>query len=137
MTLVFIGMSEERACLETIASTISLPPFEIMLDTIDYWRRPKILLAGSSQVPEPLGRLVTSLNEGAETCGFKPETREFRPHVTLSRRSSPVEMQGIETIRWPVNEFLLMWSRDGIGTPRYQALAKWQLVEQGDADHSC
>jgi RNA 2',3'-cyclic 3'-phosphodiesterase len=137
MTLVFIGMSERQECLETFASQLRLPPFELVIDTIDYWRRPKVLLAGSSQVPEPLERLVAALNAGADDCEFKPESREYRPHVTLSRRSAPVGKQAVEPIVWPVDSFRLFWSRDGIGTPRYQTLATWKLVDipVPDADH--
>lgn len=128
MTLVFIGMSERQTCLETIASQIQLPPFELLIDTIDYWRRPKVLLAGASRVPGALGQLVATLNAGARECDFTPESREYRPHVTLSRRSVPVERREIEPIHWPVDAFRLFWSRDGIGTPRYQTLATWKLV---------
>ena len=133
MTLLFIGMSDRMACLEPIASEIRLQPFAIRIDTIDYWRRPKVLLAGASQVPESLSTLVTALNEGARSCDFTPETRPYRPHVTLSRRSMPVETLRIEPIDWHVDEFCLAWSRDGIGTPRYQSVARWKLaVERGD-----
>jgi 2'-5' RNA ligase len=128
MTLVFIGMSDQQACLETMASQICLPPFDIRIDTIDYWRRPKVLLAGASEVPGALSALVSALNEGALVCDFTPETRSYRPHVTLSRRSMPVETETIDPVEWHVDEFRLAWSRDGIGTPRYQTVAQWKLV---------
>jgi 2'-5' RNA ligase len=134
MTLVFIGMSDRQACLETIASMIELPPFDIRIDTIDYWRRPKVLLAGASRVPGALEALVTALNEGASGCDFNPETRSYRPHVTLSRRSVPVETRQIEPVDWHVDEFRLVWSRDGIGTPRYQTVAQWKLAGEPVAD---
>jgi len=125
MTLVFIGMSDRQACLETAASLVALPPFELVLDTIDFWRRPKILLAGSTSTPPPLLDLVMALNRQTEQCGFTPDTRPYKPHVTLSRRSMPVEQATIPPISWPVDEFRLYWSRDGIGTPRYQTLGQW------------
>ena len=128
MTLVFIGMSDQQACLETMASQICLPPFDIRIDTIDYWRRPKVLLAGASEVPGALSALVSALNEGALACDFTPETRPYRPHVTLSRRSRPIETATIEPVEWHVDEFRLAWSRDGIGTPRYQTVARWKLA---------
>ena len=134
MTLVFIGMSDRQACLETMASMIELPPFDIRIDTIDYWRRPRVLLAGASRVPGALEALVTELNEGASGCDFTPETRPYRPHVTLSRRSVPVETLQIEPVDWHVDEFRLVWSRDGIGTPRYQTVAQWKLAGEPVAD---
>ena len=134
MTLVFIGMSDRQACLETMASQISLPPFDIRIDTIDYWRRPKVLLAGASDVPGALTALVSALNEGALACDFTPETRHYRPHVTLSRRSRPVETETIEPVEWHVDEFRLAWSRDGIGTPRYQTVATWKLAGTASPD---
>ena len=132
MTLVFIGMSDRMVCLETMASEIRLPSFAIRIDTIDYWRRPKVLLAGASQVPDSLSTLVTVLNEGARACDFTPEARSYRPHVTLSRRSMPVETLQIEPIDWHVDEFCLVWSRDGVGTPRYQTVARWKLAVETD-----
>lgn len=132
MTLVFIGMSDRMVCLETMASEIRLPSFAIRIDTIDYWRRPKVLLAGASQLPDSLSTLVTVLNEGARACDFTPETRPYRPHVTLSRRSMPVETLQIEPIDWHVDEFFLVWSRDGVGTPRYQTVARWKLAAETD-----
>ena len=134
MTLVFIGMSDRQVCLETMASRICLPPFDIRIDTIDFWRRPKVLLAGASEVPGTLTALVSALNEGAQTCDFTPETRPYRPHVTLSRRSTPVETQTIEPEEWHVDEFRLAWSRDGIGAPRYQTVAQWKLVGEVAGD---
>ena len=134
MTLVFIGMSDRQACLETMASRICLPPFDIQIDTIDYWRRPKVLLAGASEVSAPLTALVSALNEGAAACDFTPETRPYRPHVTLSRRSLPIETETIEPVKWHVDEFRLAWSRDGIGTPRYQTVARWKLVGAVDGE---
>jgi 2'-5' RNA ligase len=134
MTLVFIGMSDKQVCLETMASQISLPPFDIRIDTIDYWRRPKVLLAGASEVPGALAALVSALNEGAQACDFTPETRPYRPHVTLSRRSRPVDTETIEPVEWHVDEFRLAWSRDGVGTPRYQTLASWKLAGAMDGE---
>ena len=134
MTLVFIGMSDRQVCLETMASRICLPPFDIRIDTIDFWRRPKVLLAGASEVPGTLTALVSALNEGAQACDFSPETRPYRPHVTLSRRSMPVETQTIEPVEWHVDEFRLAWSRDGIGAPRYQTVAQWKLVGEVAGD---
>jgi 2'-5' RNA ligase len=91
-----------------------------------------VLLAGASQVPDSLSTLVTVLNEGARACDFTPEARSYRPHVTLSRRSMPVETLQIEPIDWHVDEFCLVWSRDGVGTPRYQTVARWKLAVETD-----
>jgi hypothetical protein len=46
----------------------------------------------------------------------------------------PVESLRIEPIDWHVDEFCLVWSRDGIGTPRYQSIARWKLAVETARD---
>lgn len=137
MTLVFIGMSNKQVCLETAASMISSPPFEIVIDSIDYWRKPRILLAGASTTPQPLADLVSVLNRRAAECDFTPERRAYLPHITLSRRSKAVARTAIEPIVWPVDAFRLFRSQDGIGKPRYRTLDEWALTgATSDADQA-
>ena len=49
-------------------------------------------------------------------------TREFTPHVTLLYAERRVEEYPIEPIRWMVNEFVLVHSKNG-----HAHLARWPL----------
>lgn len=47
--------------------------------------RPRTLWLGIDDGRESLTTLATDLNRGLETLGWPPETRPFRPHLTLAR----------------------------------------------------
>ena len=131
MTLVFLGAVEpERlACVERAAEAIQAGPFNLQLDQIGHWPRPRILWLGSPEAPEPLSTLVGDLQAGLADCGFKPERRPYKPHVTLARKArrvSPVTLE--KPLQWRVREFVLAGSSLGDKPPRYQILKRWKLV---------
>jgi 2'-5' RNA ligase len=54
-------------------------------------RRPRVLWLGAEHRPQ-LSRLYAAADAALKACGFDPEDRPFRPHVTLGRirlRSRP------------------------------------------------
>ena len=128
MTLVFLGQvaQEQRVCIEKIADRIELSPFSVSVEQIELWRKPRLLCATASQMPDPLAKLVSSLQTGLAKCGFKPEARPYRPHVTLIRKVrkyNPFKLP--QPIHWPVSRFVLATSGAGPGLPRYRVLKKW------------
>jgi RNA 2',3'-cyclic 3'-phosphodiesterase len=52
-------------------------------------RRARAVVAGVSDPSGILTRLAATLEAGAAVRGFEPETREYRPHVTLARLKVP------------------------------------------------
>ena len=67
--------------------------------------------------------------DGLEGCGFEPEQREYRPHVTLMRKAAAVKPQKLKPeITWPVSHFELMWSHNKNGALHYETLNRWPLV---------
>ncbi len=130
ITLVFLGEigPEQRACAERAAAGVKGRPFELSIDRLGYWPRPRILWAGCSQIPETLLALVQRLQQALLACGFRPETRPFAPHVTLARKAH--KLAGGELDRplvWPVRSFVLMGSDLDAPPPRYRVLARWPL----------
>ncbi len=104
------------------------PPFSLLIDSVGYWRRPRLLWSGPSQVPAELEGLVCVLWNELKDCGFKPETRTFRPHVTLARKAGAVTAFELEKgIAWDVREFSLITSDSGKNAPRYRVLKKWPM----------
>ncbi len=55
--------------------------------------------------------------------------RQFTPHMTLSYDRHIVEERAIETVRWPVEELVLIYSLRGRGPGRNEhiQLARWPL----------
>lgn len=130
LTLIFLGdvAPEQQECVERCAAAAAGEGFALTLDTVGTWPRSRILWMGPSQTPPALEFLVTRLSTGLEGCGFRPERRPYRPHITLSRNASrPHPGPAIEPILWIVNDFALMESRPEDGKVRYVMLKSWSL----------
>ncbi len=136
MTLVFLGpvADGQLRCIEGVADSIRGQSFSLRIDGLGYWHRPRILWAGPKQTPEPLSQLVFDLQNGLKACGFEPERRRFKPHVTLYRKAGHTDPSPIEpAIEWPVKAFVLATSGGGApGEPRYRVLKRWPLGEDPD-----
>jgi RNA 2',3'-cyclic 3'-phosphodiesterase len=130
MTLRFLGgcSEQERICYSKVASSIFCEPFDLYLDYLGGWPRAGIQWLGTSQMPEALAGLVASLTTVLAQCGFEAEKRPFVPHVTLARKvRQPKVKAGLEAIRWPVRDFVLVESAVVAGGSRYEVLQRWPL----------
>ena len=131
ITLVFLGpvAPEQCACIEQVGDEVQIDPFMLYLDQVDYWPRPRILCLGASDLPAPLISLVQNLQSGLVGCGFEPEKKPYRPHVTLARKARQKHTFNLDSpIEWPVSEFVLAGSSTGEGPPRYQVMKRWSLL---------
>ncbi len=130
VTLAFLGSVDKhtRSCVEHVAAQVSVPSFTLQLDEVGYWRKPRILWVGASQLPASLEQLLEVLNDGLSTCGFKPERREYRAHITLARKvHTPIAHRNIDPIAWPIDSFALVESRTLPAGASYQVLRTWLL----------
>ncbi len=130
LTLVFLGrvLSEQLSCVRQVAAAIVAEPFRLELNQIDYWKRPRILWCGPDRTPEPLQCLVHDLQQGLAQCGFEPEKRTYKPHVTLARKARPTSVQRLdESVVWQPREFVLAGSHSGSKPPRYHILDRWEF----------
>lgn len=131
ITLVFLGQvkDDQLSCVYEAANRIDIPSFSLTLDRLGHWPRPRILWCGPSETPEPLQRLVTGLQQGLKGCGFVPERRRYKPHITLHRKVRHAEPGQLEhPIAWRAVEFALASSEGGApGEPRYRILHRWVL----------
>ena len=130
LTLQFLGSVEpaRQACIAEAARAVRGKPFELTIDQLDFWAKPQIVWAGAREVPAPLKQLVKELGRNLLACGFEPERRPYRPHVTLLRKTTP--MQGrtlVEPIPWNVDHFVLVESRPGGDPPWYRPIEGWEL----------
>ncbi len=128
MTLVFLGKvaPERLECVHRVAGKIAAQPFSIELNRLGYWKRPRILWCSPDHTPHPLIRLVHELQLGLSGCGFRPEQRDYRPHVTLARKAGRVDAGLLDVpVIWRPSEFVLAGSHSGTELPRYRILARW------------
>lgn len=95
VTLAYIGDYPESMIpsLQNAASELRFEPFRLRFDKAEYWPRPKIAVLSAQTVPPELQHLVLSLEILLTKIGIEPESRTYRPHITIVRRAKPFEVQ--------------------------------------------
>jgi 2'-5' RNA ligase len=130
VTLVFLGGTsrDQRACVERCADAVRAPAFDLTLDRFAWWRRPQVVWAGASAVPEPLAHIVSALREGCAACGFAPEERPFAVHATLARKvTAEPPARSFDPIPWRVRGFCLVESSLSPSGSSYRVVREWRL----------
>lgn len=131
LTLIFLGATgaERMRCYLEALAGIEAPSLTLILDRLGYWPKPRILWLGSSRTPPALTALVAELNRRLAACGFAPETRPFRAHITLARKfPGPLPAgQPVEPISWSISQFALVESTNHQDGTRYQVLNRWPI----------
>ena len=91
ITLAFIGaFPEDRVpYLLERAEQITVEPFRLSFDRLEFWPRPKVASLCAATVPPELQALVDSLNTVLVDLGIEPEDRTYRPHITVARNARP------------------------------------------------
>ena len=128
ITLQYLGQANEDQldCVKAAASRVGVDSFSLEIGSIHHWRRSRVLWAGLADVPDELHFLVRSLGEQLTDCGFPPEERSYRPHVTLARKvRDAIDVQLEETIPWIAGEFVLVVSHTDGRVPGYEPVARF------------
>lgn len=132
LTLVYLGPSDDdqRRCAEAVADNVQSTPFEMELDRLGVWPRPRVGWIAPREMPVPLPQLVAQLQQGLNACGYPPEERPFQAHITLLRKiRRPPEVEQLDSpLSWPVSEFVLVESRTLPQGAEYRILRQWPLV---------
>ena len=131
ITLHFIGNVERRelACLTRQAREVNARRFEIIVDRVDCFDKPRVGWLGLRRLPEPLSKLHLALGSQLGNCGFVPEDRPYRPHVTILRKHrGPVASTDFEPIAWSVDDFALVESRSSENGVQYRVLETFPLT---------
>ena len=92
LTLKFLGDVDNREipriCDVVRACCADEPAFLMEFFGVDAFpsaERPRVVYAGLRQGGEPLKRIVDALEKQLADLGFKPEPRDYVPHMTLGR----------------------------------------------------
>ena len=127
LTLAFLGeVAEDRvAGVRSAAAAMRWRPFDLVFDTVGWFRGARVGWTGCSAVAPELSRLQSALTESLRDLGFVLDERPYTPHVTLVRKiGHPVTRAGTAPIRWRAGEIALVWSRTGTG--RYETIEAWK-----------
>jgi 2'-5' RNA ligase len=130
ITLAFPGNVTARvqACLEEAAGRLTGASFELSIDRLGYWPRPRILWAAPSQTPPGLWSLAVSLRDGLAACGLEPENRPYQAHITLARKAKQaLTVTRIAPIPWSIRQFCLVESVSAPAGVSYRVLRIWPL----------
>jgi 2'-5' RNA ligase len=136
VTLAFLGEVPGRTFGHLVAAVGQgpWPAVEIAFERVEYWAKPKVLVALPTAVPASGLEIEGRLWQGLEPLGFEREARPWRPHLTLARkvrrpppenlRLAPVELPG-GAVAW---RLALVESRTRPEGVRYKPLADWPLT---------
>ena len=130
VTLEFLGAvpAERVPAVRAAADTVEAEPLSVAFDGLDHWRRPQVYCLSAATTPHGLARLVTELRAALFAQGFVPETREFRPHVTLARKVRSAHPRPLESpLVWSADRFALVRSVSDPAGSRYEPLDWWNL----------
>lgn len=130
ITLAFLGAAraEQRICYEQAAGTLRGEPFHLQLDQLGQWPTARVLWLAPSTVPGALTALAQNLNNALSACDFAPETRAYRPHMTLARKyTDALAVTPIESLGWFVDRLVLAASEHTSAAARYRVVASWPL----------
>lgn len=97
----------------------------LALDRIGYWKRSRIVWAGSRAGSAGLAALVDDLRGRLRCAGFCVEERPFVPHVTLYRRAQRKPRWEHRVVQWRMDDFCLVESRLSSAGAQYAVLDRW------------
>ena len=135
VTLVFLGMTPGRNLVHLIEAggRGPWPAVALEFERLEYWAKPKVVVALPSSVPEAGRQIVDRLWTNVVPLGFDREMRPWLPHLTLERRVrrpppenlpfAPVEAAG-DASPWRLALVESSSHPDGV---RYKPLADWPL----------
>ena len=129
MTLHFMGQVDAGRVdsLAELGAAQRLEGFDLVLDEIAYWPKPRVLCAFPTLVPPDLIALQRKLSLGLETLGFTLDDRPYRPHVTLARKvAAGGQYTPLPPLLWEAGELVLAESLPG-GAPMYRPLRRWRM----------
>lgn len=131
LTLFFLGQTstEQQQRLLADVSNITVSAFNLTLDYLAYFSKPKILYLAPSVIPTPLLKLQQQLATVCKLAGFSDLHSQYRPHITLARNANclPGFYQSVSPIVMQIKQFALYQSLQQQGRLRYLPLTLFEL----------
>ena len=91
-------------------------PFRLALPAPAVWHN-GIAVLEPAQAPPELLALHARLAQALVALGLHPESRPYRPHVTMARRAAGAALPaGLPPVSWEVRGYALVESKNGVYT---------------------
>lgn len=138
-TLRFLGATtaEQRETIVSILRSATCgAPFPVRFTDLGAFPRPsraRILWLGIEEGSERMIQLAAIAEAAARSVGFDAETKQFKPHLTLSRIDPPVSVNALIASKprfdasMIVDSVILYRSRLGGGSARYEEVVRIAL----------
>ena len=134
MTLQFIGNIKHTQLpllIKAAGQVSEVPPFNVVLDKLDFWKHNRIGYATSTSKNPALDMLVEKLQQTLTASGIASDGARFTPHVTLLRNIEHIpESQNFLPLVWQVNSFVLVESEIINQNAHYRILKELPLSMQ-------
>lgn len=142
ITLQFLGSTteEQYACVAGRLSEIRSAPVRVRLGGVDVFERAGIFHV-EVELTDELVALQRQVTAHTMPCGFEPEDRSYRPHITLARAKGDAGRRQLKKMKERVKaqpqflpfiarEFLLYESHLGAGGSKYEVRGRFALAER-------
>jgi RNA 2',3'-cyclic 3'-phosphodiesterase len=139
ITLQFLGSTSETQyeCVVARLRELRAAPVPVELQDLGFFDRAGIFFVGVALTPELLA-LQQKIAAATLPCGFTPEDRPYRPHITLARSKGRRNTTGLATLktrirhqpnfeRFVAEEFLLYESFTRPTGSQYETRERFQL----------
>ena len=132
VTLAFLGNVSVKQ-LDTIISLVdempSVTAFDVSLNLLGYWPKPKAFWLGSQQTANEHLILSKQLHEIANKSGLLLQERDYVAHLTLARKCtvSPPAPTIPANFQWHNDKFHLFESKSSPKGVYYPILQSWPM----------
>lgn len=130
LTLRYLGEVSDEA-LNTIrrsVDNINHSAFSLNIEKQQYWKKPSLSVLVPNEIPVELTELVEDLETICVSSGLHEESRAFRPHITVIKKSVNHQLEDkLKKVAWKVNDFVLLNSEQKAGKIKYTKIAQWSL----------
>lgn len=105
ITLQFLGSTSQTQyeCVVARLRALRAAPVPVELGELGFFDRAGIFFTGVALTPELL-MLQQQVTAATIPCGFTPEDRPYRPHITLARSKGRRKAVGLETLKTKIRQ---------------------------------
>ena len=133
ITLAFLGQispQQREALCEGVNQISEIQTFDVLLNQVGYWSKPKALWLGCQDTHNEHQHLWKNLTQVANAIGLALPKQDYIAHLTLARKCSlnPPTPSMVPKFTWHNTEFHLYESVSGKKGVSYHIRHTWPLA---------